>query len=76
MCELFRLQTVGKIEKKHAVKYQTPAICCSYMQATKRYIKVCEKQSCDVQNVLHCSSEVVGDSGRLVTVNLHLTIVK
>jgi len=75
MCELFRLQIVGKIKKRHAVKCQTPAICCSYMQATKRYIKICKKQSCDIRNVSHCNSEVMGGSGRLVTANLHLTIM-
>jgi len=72
---LFRLQIAGKIKTRHTVKYQTFAICCSYMQSTKTYIKICEKQSCDIQNVSHCRNEVMGGSGWLVTVNLHLTIL-
>jgi len=75
MYELFRLQTVGETKKRHAVKYQTPAIFCSYMQSIKRYIKICEKQSCNIKNVSHCSNEVMGDSGQLVTMNLYLTIM-
>lgn len=75
MYDLLRLQIVGKIKKRHAVKYQTPAICCSYMQTTKRYNKICEKQSCDIQIVSHLSNEVVGGSGRLVAVNRYLSIM-
>jgi hypothetical protein len=74
MYELFRLQIVGRIKKRHAVKYQTPAIC-SYMQTTKRYNKISEEQSFDIQKVSYRRSEVMGDGGWLVRVNLYLTIM-